>query len=316
MVELRADPWAPERGMGFEASVDEAPATTDATVETTDWSRPIRPAAAARRRLWFVDGVRRIDIRLVAADGDRRPFGLFGSTAVGAVECNGGARFGPHEVGRWLVIGGGVAGEPVEVDVGATRLRYEPRSEPGGDPNAPLDGLQRAMRAAEGNLAARLAADGESLVLADGPLAFLDATAGPIVGIVKRFVRAYLEPAHDALLPRLGVGDRTPLFGPRYEGRPIERYAWYARLAARRDPWHEHAGLVRCEVRAGAGRDGAVDIADRVSGALPAFVGRASDPRHPQNLAPVAALEAWLQHRMGHRSLARRALTAWLMERS
>jgi hypothetical protein len=67
---------------------------------------------------------------------------------------------------------------------------------------------------------------------------------------------------------------------------------------------------VRCEVRAGIGLDAAVALADRVSALLPAFSGRPSDPRYPQNLAPVAALESWLQHRMGHRGLIRRALMA------
>jgi uncharacterized protein len=314
MVELRVDPWAPDRGMGFQAAVDETPATADPFVESSDWTRPRRVGSTAAGLVWFVDGVRRIDLRLVASDGDRRPFALFGSTAAGAVRCNGQATFGEHDVGRWLVIGGGVSGEAMELEVGTTRLRYEPRSEPGADANAPLDGLQKAMQAAEANLASRLAATGDALVLADGRLGFLDPTASPVVGVVKRFVRAYLEPEHDALLPRLAAGERTPLFGLVYEGQPLERYAWYLRLAASRAGWHDHAGLVRCEVRAGVGRDAAAAIADRVTGLLPRFAGRTSDPRFPQNLVPVAALESWLQHRMGDRSLVRRGLTAWLVE--
>ena len=130
---------------------------------------------------------------------------------------------------------------------------------------------------------------------------------------MKRFVRAYLDPEHDALLPRLRPGERTPLFALVYEGQPLERYAWYLRLAADRPPWHPHAGLVRCEVRAAVGADVAASIADRTAAALPRFVGRQSDPRYPQNLAPVSALEARLAHRMGHRELARRALTEWLI---
>jgi hypothetical protein len=152
-------------------------------------------------------------------------------------------------------------------------------------------------------------------VLTDGRLGFLDATKSPVVGVVKRFVRAYLDPEHDALLPKLAPGERTPLFGLLYEGRPLERYAWYTRLVPTRPAWHDHAGLVRCEVRAGVGMSGARTLADRVSALLPAFAGRPSDPRFPQNLAPVGALETWLQHRMGHRGLIRRALTAWLTER-
>jgi uncharacterized protein len=66
-------------------------------------------------------------------------------------------------------------------------------------------------------------------------------------------------------------------------------------------------------VRAGAGIDAARGLADRVSATLPRFAGRATDPRYPQNLAPVGALETWLQHRMGHRGLIRRTITEWLM---
>ena len=314
MVELRVDPWAPDRGMGFQAAPEETPATADPFVESPEWTRPRRVGSPAPGLVWFVDGVRRIDLRLVAADGDRRLFALLGSTAAGAVRCDGRAAFGEHDVGRWLILGGGIRGEPIEIDVGTMRIRYEARSEPGTDVNAPLEGLQKAMQAAEANLASRLAGEGDCLVIADGRLGFLDPTASPVVGLVKRFVRAYLEPEHDALLPRLAAGERTPLFGLVYEGQPLERYAWYTRLAPSRAGWHDHAGLARCEVRAGVGRDAAVAIADRVTGLLPRFAGRYSDPRFPQNLVPVAGLEAWLQHRMGHRSLVRRALTAWVIE--
>jgi hypothetical protein len=231
------------------------------------------------------------------------------------VRCDGRAAFADHAIGRSVVLAGGLRSTRVEVDVGGDRLAYEPASEPGSDPDVPVFGLQKAMQASEAALAARTAAEGEGLVLADGRLGFLDPTASPVVGVVKRLVRAYLDPEHDALLARLAPGERTPLFGLVYEGQPLERYAWYTRLVPRRPAWHDHAGLVRCEVRAGVGVDEARSLADRVSALLPAFAGRPTDPRFPQNLAPVGGLEAWLQHRMGHRGLIRRALTVWLTER-
>lgn len=315
MLVLRADPWTPEYGMGFEVRVDETPARADPWVETDDWSRPIAPGPAERGTMWFVDGVRRVELRLIADDGGNRAPGLFGSFAVGAVRCNGRASFADHAVARSVVVGCGLRPERIEVDVGSDRLAYEPATETGSEPDVPVFGLQKAMQAAEAHLAARTAAEGDGLVLADGRLGFLDATKSPVVGVVKRFVRAYLDPAEDALLPRLAPGERTPLFGLVYEGQPLLRYAWYTRLVPTRPAWHDHAGLVRCEVRAGVGVDEARTLADRVSALLPAFAGRPSDPRFPQNLAPVGALEAWLQHRMGHRGLIRRALTVWLTER-
>jgi hypothetical protein len=314
VLALRADPWTPDHGMGFEARLDETPASADPSVETIDWSRPIEPAEPPPCPLWFVDGVRRVELRVLADEEGRRGPGLFGSWAVGVVRCDGRAAFGEHEIGRSLVLGGGLRPSSVEVDAGPHRLVYEPSAEPGSDPDAPLLGLQRRMQKAEAALAARIASETDCLVLADGRLGFLDATASPVVGIVKRFVRAYLDPEHDRLLATLDPGQRTPLFGLIYEGQPLERYAWYTRLVASRAAWHDHAGLVRCEVRAGVGVEEARHLADRVCAALPRFAGRRTDPRYPQNLGPVGGLEGRLQHRMGHRGLIRRALLAWLTD--
>ena len=315
MLSLRADPWIPDFGMGFQARLDETPARADPFVETDDWSVPIVSRGVEPGTVWFVDGVRRVELRLIAGDehGGHAP-GLFGSFAVGAVRCDGRATFAEHSLGRSVVVGGGLRPEPVEVRVGGAVLEYQPATEPGGDPDAPLFGLQKAMMAQEAALASRIAAGKEELVLCDGRLGFLDATRSPVVGVVKRFVRAYLDSEEDALLPRLSAGDRTPLFGLVYEGQPLERYAWYTRLVRSRPEWHDHAGLVRCEVRVAMGLDGARSLADRVSALLPGFAGRPFDPRFPQNLAPVAALERFLQHRLGHRGLIRRALIAHLAE--
>ncbi len=298
--------------MGFEVRFDETPASADPSVETADWSRPISPGPAPPGIAWFVDGVRRVELRVVGEEDGRRAPGLFGSWAVGGVRCGGQAAFAEHEVGRSIVMGGGLRTQTIEVEAGQQVLCYEAASEPGSDPDAPLFGLQKRMQHAEAELAARIAGRGEGIVLVDGRLGFLDSTAAPVVGVVKRFVRAYLDPEHDALLARLGPGERTPLFGLVYEGQPLTRYAWYARPASRRPAWHDHAGLVRCEVRAGIGRDEARELADRVSAMLPSFAGRPSDPRYPQNLVPVGGLEGRLRHRLGHRGLIRRSLTAWL----
>ena len=315
VLALRADPWTPDHGMGFEARLDETPASADPTVETEDWTRPFSPGEHPQTPVCFVDGVRRIEMRVLADEAGVRAPGLFGSWAVGCVRCDGRAAFGEHVVGRAVVLGGGMRATRVEIAVGAHLLVYEPAVTPGSDPDAPLIRLQEQMREQEAALASRTAAESGGLVLVDGPLKSLrDETASPVVGVVKRFTRAYLEPEHDALLALLQPGERTPLFGLAYEGHPLERYAWYTRLVTSRAMWHDHAGLVRCEVRAGVGLDEARGLADRVSGLLPRFAGRASDPRYPQNLAPVGGLETWLQHRMGDRRLIRRALTQWLTQ--
>jgi hypothetical protein len=314
MLKLRADPWMPDYGMGFQASMEEQPRRADPFVETRDWSRPIAPAKGAPECVWFIDGVRRVDVRLIAEveDGSRRVPGLFGSYAVGSVRCDGKAEFRDHAVTRAIVTGGGVVPDRVELPCGAGRLGFEAATDPSEEPDRPLLRLQDLMREAEAALAARVAGGGTELVLVDGPLSLRDPTRAPVVGVVKRFARRYLEAEQEQLLSRLGAGERTPVFGLELPGQAVERYAWYLRLVPLRPPWHDHAGVVRCEVPAGIGIDQAVRLADLVTATLPRFAGRPTDPRAPQNLAPVGGLEAWLRHRMGHPAIVRRAVLDYL----
>ena len=41
-----------------------------------------------------------------------------------------------------------------------------------------------------------------------------------------------------------------------------------------RAPWHDHAGVVRCEVASGFGLAEAMEVAGRVSALLPRYAGR------------------------------------------
>lgn len=312
MVVLRADPWAPEYGMGFEPSGEEPAGAVDAAVESENWSRPVTAPEPRGCPVWFVDGVRRVELRLVAEDSGRRAAGLFGSFAVGSVVCDGRAEFGEHHVSRAVVLGGGLIPSHVEVTAGRHPMSFDPATEQSHDHNAPLDGLQRLMREAEANLASRTSLPAGTVALIDGPLHFYEEPGDSVVGVIKRFVRQYLGPDQEALLGRLEPGQRTPVFALLDLAGNPRWYSWYSRIAQLRAPWHDHAGLVRCEVGAGVTPARAVELADLSSGLLPRFAGRAWDPRTPQNLAPVAALEARLRHRMGDTRLIRRALTEWL----
>jgi hypothetical protein len=314
VLKLRADPWMPDFGMGFQASMEEPPHRADPFVETRDWSRPITPPRSGPVTVWFVDGVRRVDVHLIAetADGSRRVPGLFGSYAVGAVRCGGRAEFASHAVSRAIVTVGGLVPDRVEVPCGAGHLGFESATDPNDDPDRPLLRLQDLMREREAALAAEVAGGGSELVLVDGPLSLRDPTRAPVVGMVKRFARRYLEAGQERLLSLLEAGQRTPVFGLELPGQAVERYAWYLRLVPLRIPWHDHAGVVRCEVPAGIGIDEAARLADVVTSLLPRFAGRPTDPRAPQNLAPVGGLETWLRHRMGHPAIVRRAVLEWL----
>ena len=313
MLVLKADPWLPDYGMGFDVDLDDEPAAVDVFVESDDWSTPRTPVpGGSRQPVTFVDGVRRAEIRLIADLDGRRAVGLFGSYAVGAVACATRAEFADHHVGRAIVLGGGLMPPNIQLACGRSQLDFAPASEPSSEANAPLLRLQTLMRDAESRLAANIAERSECLVVCDGPIGFLDLKRSPVVGVIKRFSRLYLDPERETLLPRLQPAQRTPIFGIADPSGRTRLYAWYLRLAALRPAWHDHAGLVRCEVAAALGLREAVQVADQVTALLPSYAGRPSDPRAPQNLAPIGGLETWLRHRMGDALLVRRALMSHL----
>jgi hypothetical protein len=309
---LRLDPWAPEYEAMVQVGDDLEPATVDVRVERPVWEA-VRPAAGTvAARIAFVDGVRRIERRLVVVDEGRSYFGLLGSFGVGAVSVDSAARVGHERVGRVLVTGGGYKTRPFDATVdGRLTLRFEPVSEPEPDPGAPVDGLQTAMRKSEAGLAERLAAEVD-VVFQDGPLTFLTGAArGAVVGFVKRLLRPYLEPQAQALLPRLAVGERTPLF--LIVGRD-PRYSWYLRIAYGRAIESELTGIARLEAPAARGLDEARQLADLSARLLPRLASDAArDPRAPQNLYPIGGLEAQLKHRLGDPSVVRRAIEAQLL---
>jgi uncharacterized protein len=315
MTVLKPDPWDPGYGAGAEASFedDATKVLVDTDVETTDWSRPLEPPPCPEEKMTFVDGVMRIDLRILATDGDRQTWGLLGSFGAGGVRCDGTATFvGLDEpIGRALILGGRLTSEPVEVTSGSARLVYQPRSIAADDNQSLRIALQRLMIEAEQRMATRLAAD--NLVIADGPLRLNSGGDLAIVGIVKRMVTAYLHDDHAALLARLSPGQRTPIFA--IGNSVLDRLAWYQRLQPANGQWHELAGLVRCEVRLEHGVDSARRIADRIASCLERYAGRPGvDPRAPQNLIPVGALEGRLRHLLGHRTVVRRALQTKLSE--
>jgi hypothetical protein len=160
--------------------------------------------------------------------------------------------------------------------------------------------LQTRMRAAEGHLAAERSAD--VLVFADGPLNEL--APHPIVGVVKSHRVTYLPAERGAVIPQLGPGQRTPLFTI----ADYRRYSWYIRLAHVLGG-HSWSGIVRCEASGQIPLEEVVVLADRSAALLPIVASEPHvDPRAPQNLIPVGALERQLRRRMGDPRLVYRAL--------
>ena len=102
--DIRIDPWAVEYGAetpGVSLPAEDE-GQVDVTVECSEW-RPITvsPSATARPML-FVDGVRRIEQRLLVTAGERVLHGAIGSYGVGVVHAQDGhASFGDYRIGRW-----------------------------------------------------------------------------------------------------------------------------------------------------------------------------------------------------------------------
>jgi hypothetical protein len=125
--------------------------------------------------------------------------------------------------------------------------------------------------------------------------------------MIKRQSRSYLDPPRAKVLGQLAAGERSPIF--KLGEQRLERYSWYLRLAEQRVIDGTMAGIVRLEVAARDGLDAALHLAELTSAALPRFAPRPGrDPRAPQNLFPISALESVLRHRLGDAALVRRAL--------
>lgn len=308
---MRLDPWAPEYDGALGLAEGEAPAArVELDVEPGGW-RALPPAAGPVRSLAFVDGVRRIEHRLHVESAGASFHGLLGSFAVGAVAVAERARIVEARVRRLACVGGGLRLDPLEIRVGRTRLLFEPEPVPENAPLSPLQGLQTAMRRAEAALGQALEAD---LVVLDGPLAYAEAAVGPLVGCVKRLQQRYLPPEREDLLPRLSIGERSPLFLILDPSGRHARYSCYVRLGRGRPIESALAGLARLELPGAPGLAAARRAADVAAAHLPRFASDAPrDPRAPQNLYPVGGLESELRRRLGDALVIRRAIEALLM---
>lgn len=310
MARLYVEGWTPEYGTPFEPDEQLAPAegAVDVTIETTDWA-PLDGADDGFPQVAFVDGVRRVDARLTVDDPDQGPVpGICGTFAVGAALWHRDERrseVSPACVERLAVLAEGRDERlpPVALD---PPYRTEAIADP--DPDNLIKHLHTRMRQAEGRTAADLARQ-EWFVVADGPLN--DLSPQSTVGHVKSHRVAYLRghPEQNAVVGALETGQRTPIFTI----AGFQRYSWYVRLA-RMPGGHSWSGVVRCEASGALPLSEVRAMADRSATVLPKVASEPYlDPRAPQNLVPVGALERYLRHLMGDRGLVLRAIRAAVM---
>lgn len=333
---LRLEPW----GVSYLGSFqDDGPGEddTDGSSKPLDASavgielpleewRPVVPARSVPiTRALFLDGVRRLEARAVLDGETSQSFAAIGSLAVGAVECRlqdepSARLLADPVIERWcLIAAAAIDEEDVVIRAGAGRpIVYRTAAAPGDDPQAPADELQRLMRQAEARLttALRRALDRErggapmpgSLLVCDGPRPFIGRDPH-VVGYLKTVQQQRLPARAFEVVRGLEEGQRSPIY---LVGTGANaRFEWYVRLRDPR-PWlHSLAGSVRLQAHAGeqpaSELDDAKVVADWSATELPRFATRAhQDPRAPQQLLPVRALEENLRRRLGSAPLLRR----------
>lgn len=292
----RLEPWSPDYAL---RGLPEGEGVLGVAPLEEPW------APVPRRRVdwppfFLVDGRERVDALL--SDGERRV--LLVSLAVGAIlRDEGGMRLSEVRLFR-LAVG---AREPLPF---GEDLVYEPLLAPKEvDPPGLLQLAQKERRRLEAGLAQELSQ--KALVLLDGPLYEVGAPYGRVLGYVKTFWTRYLPDPYQDLLARLSPGERTPVFQiPKSErGRRLDLASWYVRLPlAPEGLFPPESGLLRVETPL-APLEEAQALADL---SLDLFYALASspakDPRAPQNLAPVGALEALLGRYLGQREVIQRRI--------
>jgi hypothetical protein len=305
---LRLDAWSPDY-VAMEPALVQPLAELQAEPVDADgpWE-PKREAAYWEGPLFFVDGRFRTDARVFIGVEPA----LLVSVAVGAVGLEPDRAFYEEEAfalrrylvappGVWpgtrLELAGGIAYELVEVSGELEALRAAAMKRRGALEMRAGDGLRERHP--------------QALILHDGPLHELspEGAAGRL-GYAKTHHRAYLSSELAGVLAELTAGERTPVFG--FERESGRFYSWYLRLPL--DPARPYAAassLLRVETAAPEAE--ALELARVSLGVFPRLASRPfRDPRAPQNLVPVGALERELGRRLGSLPLLRRRLLKYI----
>jgi hypothetical protein len=305
---LRIDRWNPDYESAFQLDEEQAPPEgVDPLAETADW-RPIAPKDALPRpgSIVFVDGVQRVETRVVGEDDGAFVYGAFVSIAVGATIARpDGSSVRPCNPHRIIALGEGRTYPSQEIACGGLTLSFDAESSPDHGVDAWRKAVDRVRRDREATLGRELADGGHDLVIVDGRLTF-QPTRSHALGLSKSVRTVYLERPYSDVIAQLPPGTRTPVFSIPYDNAV---YSWYVRLAAPRRAEHAYTGIVQVETFAGIGISEATRLADLTAAHLPAFASTTAwDARSPQNLYPVAALERRLRHLLGDPDLVRRSI--------
>lgn len=324
---FRIDPW----GTDYDASVgiqqDETPMhhTIDPTVEQQNWQQ-CKPTATPvlPRKIVFIDGRRRLDARFLGKEGQEIIYGAFATIAVGAVviDCMSRQASCLTPVIRRAIALGGNRPPPltrIPCPLGScAQLTYDMLlTDTHNDARTPLTLIQKAMLLEEAKLAMQLDEDRDTLVIRDGPLLHQPYKVPQhTLGYVKTMGKAYLSGDYAHLLWQLAIGERTPIFAIGHNGHPQKHWSWYLRSGQVNTTLHPHQhlhGLVRLDVYGEVALAKTKQLADLSTFLIPHYASHPSrDPRAPQNLTPVGALEKQLSRYMGDKLVIERRLRSFL----
>ena len=321
---FRLEPW----GSDYEPPIDlseelsASKSEVDPTVETDDW-RKLKPQKQPQLpdRLVFIDGCCRIDAALVGGSGNTVAYGAFGTVAAGAVvvdRTTSTATCSQLTIRRIIGFGGNQEAPLTRVGCplgSKAELVYEPvESSSANNPQIRKAIVQNAMLTAEALLAVNvLSTDLNTLVIRDGRLSYSSPTF--TLGYVKTMHKNYLGEECAALLWELAPGERSPIFAIKDQKRP--RWSWYVKsgsqICANQLGYHALHGIVRLELFSDLPLETAQKIADQTTYLIPEYASHpCKDPRAPQNLTPVGALERELGRRMGDAALVKRRVQHFL----
>ena len=333
---IRLEPWS----IGYDAPVSIIPEEipngdnihTEVEVSNGEW-QPIRAAIAPElpNQILFIDGRLRLDARFLGRSDDEILYGAFATIAVGAVLVDrtiSRAKCIATEVKRIIALGGGLTAPPTVIPCpvsGRGDLKYDYcLTSSNNEPDTPSQIVQSAMLDEELRMANELSLNKElikenTLIVRDGPLLYrVYQTPYVTIGYVKTMGKAYLSGANAQILRSLKVGERTPIF--RISKANHSNLSWYLRsgssdLNYKRLGYHELHGIIRIDLDGGIPIDRAQAIADQSTYLIPQYASHPTrDPRAPQNLTPVGALEKELGRRMGSRELISRRLQEFLVK--
>ncbi len=315
--------------MGFQVSEDLDPSLAkqlivDCNVEVPEkeWRPLAQGTTGESQRIAFVDGVRRIHTRFTRQTGSTVSFGAVGGLAAGCVamrqsEINTFCRSLLSVSVKHILLVSDPTGEPSTISLplsrsGGNSLELNVCRIEGRDPEEPVNMLQQLMREEESFVIEGIynSGDAPDLVIADGPLNLHLLGPLPSVGYIKTIHTIYLPESLQPVVFNLIKGERTPIFFLQAKKRSrerVNRYSCYFRVETPGPRESKQAGIVRLEVSAAIELSRARELFDLCAGNLPRFVSpRGRDPRAPQNLAPLAALETELRHRIGNPALISR----------